>query len=295
MIIILGGQGYIGSAYCRYLASRDIPFRSLSRTQIDYSDKGALLRFLRETQPEFLINAAGYTGIPNVDGCEENKAACHFGNAVLPGIVSEACTLTGTPWGHLSSGCIFTGKRADGSGFKESDPPNFTFNQNNCSYYSGTKALGEEILSTAMNCYIWRLRIPFDEYDHSRNYLSKMMRYSKLLDVENSLSHLGDFISATIACWERRVPFGTYNVTNPGSVTTREVIAVIQKSGICLREPAYFASITEFMATAARTPRSNCVLDSGKLLATGISLPEVHEALETALSNWRRDPAGDRP
>jgi len=293
MITILGGQGYIGSAYCRYLASRDIPFRSLSRAQIDYSDKGTLLRFLRETRPEFLINAAGYTGIPNVDACEENKAACHFGNAVLPGIVSEACTLTATPWGDLSSGCIFTGKRAAGSGFNESDPPNFTFKQNNCSYYSGTKALGEEILSTATDCFIWRLRIPFDEYDHSRNYLSKMMRYSKILDVENSLSHLRDFISATIACWERRVPFGTYNVTNPGSVTTREVIALIQKSGICLREPAYFASIAEFMATAARTPRSNCVLDSGKLLATGISLPEVHEALGTALSNWRQEPVGN--
>jgi len=293
MITILGGQGYIGSAYCRYLASRDIPFRSLSRAQIDYSDKGTLLRFLRETRPEFLINAAGYTGIPNVDACEENKAACHFGNAVLPGIVSEACTLTATPWGHLSSGCIFTGKRAAGSGFNEADPPNFTVKQNNCSYYSGTKALGEEILSTATDCFIWRLRIPFDEYDHSRNYLSKMMRSSKILDVENSLSHLRDFISATIACWERRVPFGTYNVTNPGSVTTREVIALIQKSGICLREPAYFASIAEFMATAARTPRSNCVLDSGKLLATGISLPEVHEALGTALSNWRQEPVGN--
>ena len=39
---------------------------------------------------EFLINAAGYTGKPNVDACELHKADCLMGNAVLPGIIAQA-------------------------------------------------------------------------------------------------------------------------------------------------------------------------------------------------------------
>jgi hypothetical protein len=44
-------------------------------------------------------------------------------------------------WKSGSSGCIYTGSRPDGSGFTEENPPNFNFRQNNCSFYSGTKAL----------------------------------------------------------------------------------------------------------------------------------------------------------
>jgi len=51
-------------------------------------------------------------------------------------------------------GCIFTGAHPDGSGFSEEDAPNFDFRHNNCSFYSGSKALGEEILRGAESCYI---------------------------------------------------------------------------------------------------------------------------------------------
>jgi hypothetical protein len=40
------------------------------------------------------------------------------------------------------------------------------------------------------------------------------------------------------------------------------------------------------MRETAKTPRSNCVLDTSKLQATGIRLTEVHEAVETALRRW---------
>ena len=64
---------------------------------------------LRRDKPEFLINAAGYTGKPNVDACELHKTECLFGNAVFPGLVAQACNEAGVPWGHVSSGCIYTG------------------------------------------------------------------------------------------------------------------------------------------------------------------------------------------
>jgi dTDP-4-dehydrorhamnose reductase len=288
MIYLLGGSGYVGQAYQALLTQKGIPFRNLRRSEVDYTHSAVLTDALKRDKPAFLINSAGYTGKPNVDACEVHKDECLFGNAVLPGIVAKACAEAGVPWGHVSSGCIYTGARADGSGFTEEDTPNFTFRQNNCSFYSGTKALGEEVLADAANCYIWRLRIPFDNVDNPRNYLTKLMRYAKLLEAANSISQLHEFVAATFACWEKRIPFGKYNITNPGHVSTREVVALIEKSGVHPKKYEFFASEEEFMKIAAKTPRSNCVMSSAKLAKAGIQMTEVHAAVEQALRNWKK-------
>jgi len=288
MIYLLGGSGYVGQAYQALLTRRGIPFRNLRRAELDYTSPPLLTAALRRDRPEFLINAAGYTGKPNVDACELHKGECLMGNAVLPGLVARACADAGVPWGHVSSGCIYTGARPDGTGFAETDAPNFTFRQNNCSFYSGTKALGEEVLAGQPNLFLWRLRIPFNEVDTPRNYLTKLMRYPRLLEATNSISQLDEFAAATLACWEKRVPFGTYNVTNPGQITTHEVVALIERSGVHPKQYEFFASEADFMKAAAKTPRSNCVMNSAKLARVGIHLTEVHTAVEAALRHWKR-------
>lgn len=291
MIYLLGGSGYVGLAYQDLLTQKGIPFKNLRRAEVDYTDVATLTAALKTDRPDFLINAAGYTGKPNVDACELDKTNCLFGNAILPGRIAEACAAANIPWGHVSSGCIFTGKNADGTGFTETDAPNFTFRQNNCSFYSGTKALGEEILAGAPSVYIWRLRIPFDHRESPRNYLTKLMRYQRLLEAENSISQLQEFVAATFACWEKHIPYGTYNVTNPGHVTTREVVDLILESGVCKKDYAFFSDESDFMAKAAKTPRSNCVMSSQKLAAAGIEMTPVRDAIRAALANWQPESA----
>lgn len=287
MIYLLGGAGYVGQAYQKLLQRKGYAFRSLRRSEIDYTDTDTLARALAADRPAFLINAAGYTGKPNVDACEIHKAKCLFGNAVLPGRIAQACEKANIPWGHISSGCIFTGARPDGTEFTETDAPNFTFRQDNCSFYSGTKALGEEVLAGRPGLYIWRLRIPFDNIDSPRNYLTKLMRYERLLEARNSISQLDEFAAATLACWEKQIPFGTYNVTNPGHVTTSEVVALIEESGVCKKQFQFFASEAEFMQLAAKTPRSNCIMSSAKLATHGIHLTPVRDAIRAALQTWQ--------
>ena len=164
------------------------PSKAFSRSDVDYSNPAQLKEYLSSRRPGFLVNAAGFTGRPNVDACELQKTACLQGNAVLPGIIRDVCEDLRIPWGHVSSGCIYTGTRPDGYGFTEQDAPNFSFRQDNCSFYSGCKALGEEILLGAEQCYVWRLRIPFNHQNTPRNFLTKMIRYDRLLDATNSLS-----------------------------------------------------------------------------------------------------------
>ena len=315
MILLLGASGYIGEAFAKELQRRQKEFVSPSREQMDYTRFGTLLEFLKSKRPEFVVNSAGYTGKPNVDACEDARADTLAGNTLLPQTIAQACAAAGIPWGHVSSGCIFSGAKIVENGhvkvekdmnrpeprallekspdkirgFTETDKPNFTFRDLPCSFYSGTKALAEEVISGVGQSYIWRLRIPFDEFDSARNYLSKVQRYSKVYDNVNSVSHRADFVRACLDLWEKRAPFGIYNVTNQGFVTTRQVIAMIEKILKPSKKFEFWKDDAEFYKIAAKTPRSNCVMDVSKLLTAGVKMRGVHEALEDSLKNWKKE------
>ncbi len=283
MIALLGASGYVGSKFVEVLSSRGLKSCGLSRTELDYADASELRDWMRVKRPRFLINAAGYTGKPNVDACEGHKAECLMGNAVLPGRIREVCEELGVPWGHVSSGCTFSGRRPDGGGWLEADSPNFSFRSQPCSFYSGTKALGEEVLEGAIDCYVWRLRIPFNHEHTHRNYLSKVLNYDRLLEAENSVSHLDEFVGACLDCFAKGVDYGVYNMTNPGAITTRQVTDWMLEEGLTEKNFDFFEDEEAFMRDAASTPRSNCVLDSSKLQSGGIFLRPVEEAVRSSL------------
>lgn len=286
MILLLGATGYIGSAFQKSMEILEIPFLPISRHRADYTARDTLVSLIKSTGATFIINAAGHTGKPNVDACERQRSECLAGNAVLPGTIRYASELTGVPWGHVSSGCIYQGRRPDGNGFSETDTPNFSFRTNNCSFYSGCKALGEECLIGAENTYLWRLRIPFNHESTPRNYLTKVMSYERLLDAENSISHLDEFVDACLQCWAKRVPFGTYNITNTGSITTKRVTELISAHLLPEKKYDFFKNEEEFMKIAAITPRSNCVMDTKKILDVGIKLSDVEDAIIKSLNKW---------
>ena len=231
-IMILGGSGYLGTAFREHLDSICVDYLSVGRSTCNYYDAHQLNELVELVRPEFLINAAGFTGKPNVDACEQRKAECLWANAVLPGAIRDVCENRGLPWGHVSSGCIFLGEGSRGHGFTEDEAPNFSFRHNNCSFYAGSKALGEELIGDSANCFIWRIRMPFNHVDTPRNLLSKLARYQRLVEARNSLSHLGECVAAAIDCWRRRLPFGVYHLTNPGSMTTREIAILLARHSV---------------------------------------------------------------
>ena len=99
--------------------------------------------------------------------------------------------------------------------------------------------------------------------------------------------HRLDFVRACLDTWELRAPFGIYNVTNPGFVTTRHVVELVEKYLKPAKKFEYWESDEEFYKVAAKTPRSNCVMDISKLLKAGVKVRPVEEALEHALKNWK--------
>jgi dTDP-4-dehydrorhamnose reductase len=315
MLLLLGATGYIGQAFQTELTRRGERFVALSRSQVDYTRFTPLYEYLKTNRPSFVINAAGYTGKPNVDACEAAKADTLQGNTLFPQALANACAALEIPFGHVSSGCIFAGAWVDYGngwvvekdmtkpefkaiaasnpekirGFDETMTPNFSFRDQPCSFYSGTKALGEEAIEGIGNHYIWRLRIPFDQFDNHRNYLSKIQRYDKVYDNLNSLSHRADYVNACLDTWFQKAPFGTYNVTNPGYVSTAQVLEKVKEILKPNKNFTFWENDEEFYKTGAITPRSNCIMDSSKLINAGIKMRPVNDALADALTNWLKE------
>jgi dTDP-4-dehydrorhamnose reductase len=320
-VLLLGASGYIGSAFASELDRRATPFYALSRKDLDYTRFDLLLAHLRDSKPTLVINAAGYTGRPNVDACETARAETLLGNTIFPQSLAQACFAVDIPYGHVSSGCIYSGAKIAENhririesdltkpelkglidnelltshfgirpsrivGFTETDPPNFTFRSPPSSFYSGTKALGEEVMLPLANGYLWRLRIPFDEVNNPRNYLTKVQTYAKVYDNVNSISHRGDFVRACLDLWQNRAPFGIYNVTNPGWITTRRVVHEIERILKPSKKFEFWSDDAEFYKFA-KAPRSNCVMDTTKLLSAGVKIRPVDEALNHSLGNWK--------
>ena len=74
MILLIGGTGYVGLKFQEILSSRNIEFKNLSRSEVDYYDFKTLNDVIANAKPQFVLNAGGFTGKPNVDQCEINKS-----------------------------------------------------------------------------------------------------------------------------------------------------------------------------------------------------------------------------
>jgi dTDP-4-dehydrorhamnose reductase len=312
VILLLGANGYVGRAFARHLRARGHRYIPLSLDAFDYTHFDLLFDYLRKVQPEFVINAADETAVTDELSRERTRAEAVKLNMSLPQTVARACLMTNTPWGHVSSGSIYCGAKVfengqprvkrdeNGSflprlfnqhperifGFTEQDEPNFSFRTSHCSFYSGTKALAEEALHNQDQAYIWRVRLPFNECDEPSNWLAQLQRRATLNAGLNSVSHLDDFVTACLELWDRRAPFGIYNVVNPGVVSTSQVLQIIQR---ILRPPAKLSCVDadELAQLHAKEWIPNCVLDGAKLRRQEVKLRTAEEALEDALEKWQ--------
>ena len=270
MILLLGSNGYVGTEFKRQLDS------CVTISHIDIVDENFLREFLLDNPIEFVINCAGYVGNPNVDACETQREETFDGNVLFPLMVQRACSGL-VALGHVSTGCIYNELDPENPGkeYTELDKPNFDFSSGNSSFYSGTKSLAEKLLmENSEDLYIWRLRMPFESVPHKKNLLTKLPNYTTVVKAKNSISRLSDFVRCCIESYEKRIPFGIYNVTNGGHVYFPDLCRRIDNS--IKRKYVTVDEISEMFVV----PRSNCILSNSKLLDTGIEMDDVHTAIE---------------
>lgn len=106
-IALMGASGFIGTEFSAQIVERGFELVPVKRRDCDFYQARILKQHLQRLSPDALINCAGYTGSPNVDACEADKANCLAANAVLPGVIAQACTELDIPWGAYFVGLHF--------------------------------------------------------------------------------------------------------------------------------------------------------------------------------------------
>jgi dTDP-4-dehydrorhamnose reductase len=320
MILLLGADSYVGQGFAVAMQTRQRRFVPLTQSAFDYSRFELLFNYIRSLKPELIINAETCIELECEFASDQDRLRMLRTNTLLPQTIARVCGITKTPWAHVSSGGIYRGAKvfqhgelrveADLSrpamlqlfdahpdtflGFSEYDEPNSSFHSPASSFYSGTKALAEEMTREQDHHYTWRLRLPFSERDNHANFLLRLMKNETIRDGINSLSHVDDSVRACLELWDMRAPFGTYNVVNTGAIATREILGMIQR----VLKPV--GALQRFVYE--ETPRdadpswqSGCLLDNSKLRQTGVKMRPVHTALFQAISGLQSERSKPMP
>ncbi|MFH1444345.1 MAG: sugar nucleotide-binding protein [Candidatus Peregrinibacteria bacterium] len=274
-ILLFGGRGYMGGQFLKIYPDAVVP-------SVDIADSAAVARVLDAEKPDIVINAAGKTGVPNVDWCEDNKIETLHSNVLGPLVLLEECQQRNIYWVHLSSGCVYSGDN-EGRGFAETDEPNFTG-----SYYSRTKAVCERALRD-YPVLILRLRMPFDSSPHPRNLLSKLTKFERVLDVPNSITYLPDFLVAAEKLIAKRST-GIYNMVNEGAISPYHIMELYRE----IVDPTHWFErlLLDSLSQVVRAGRSNCVLSTEKLKGEGIAMRPIEEAARAALIEFKKSAKG---
>jgi len=307
--LIWGGKGWIAQQLADMLQARG---EQVQTTTVRMEDREAVKAELDSVKPTHVLNCAGCTGRPNVDWCEDNKEATIRSNVIGTLNLADLCYLAGIHITVFATGCIYQYDDAhprDGPGFTETDKANFSG-----SFYSETKAHVEEvgcpqqqqtsrfstphphstrthahihadkrtpiqIMKYYNNALILRLRMPVSDDLHPRNFVTKITKYERVVDIPNSNTILHDLLPLSIAMAEHK-DTGVYNFTNPGAISHNEVLTLFRD---IVRPSFKWSNFSlEEQAKVIKAGRSNCKLDTTRLEAKakeyGLALPEIHEA-----------------
>jgi len=284
-VLVFGGKtGWIGGLMVDMITKEGgIEVKAAeSRMQ----NREAVAKELDEYKPTHVLNAAGITGRPNIDWCETNKPETIRTNVIGTLNLADLCLERGIHCTVYATGCIFVydEKHPEGSGigFTEEDEPNF-----DGSFYSETKGYMEPMLKQYANCLILRVRMPISDDLIHRSFVTKIVKYERVVNIPNSMTILTEMLPASLAMAKKGLT-GVYNFTNPGVISHNQVLDLYKK----YIDPTYtYKNFTvEEQAKVIAAPRSNNELDTTKLLRDmpdGIVINDIVTAYELCFQRMK--------
>jgi dTDP-4-dehydrorhamnose reductase len=273
MKIIVLGQGYLGKKIANYFNCQVFGNRIFTQKCVD--------DIISIEKPDVIINCIGKTGRPNIDWCEDNRQQTFFSNVVVPTYIHNSCVANNAKMIHIGSGCTYQGNN-EGRGYGEDDNPNWDGN-----YYAWSKIVSERYLSS-FDVLQLRIRMPFFYDRDPRNLLTKLLKYTKIVEADNSITYIPDMLTALKALIQKNAT-GIYNVVNRDGITHGRILHHYQKiSGNNLNYK--LVDVSE-LNNLTKVRRSNCVLSLKKLDDIGIYMPSAIDAMERCIYNYCKNGA----
>ncbi|MBI5382632.1 MAG: dTDP-4-dehydrorhamnose reductase [Opitutae bacterium] len=165
-ILLFGKVGQVGWELRRTLAAMS-QLTCVDYPEVDFTNPDSLRRWIRETAPDIIVNAAAYTA---VDKAETETALAMKINAEAPGIMAEEAKKLGALLVHYSTDYVFDGTKT--SPYVETDTPN------PLGAYGRSKLAGDlAIAQTGCRHFIFRLCWVYGA--RGGNFMLTMMRLAR--------------------------------------------------------------------------------------------------------------------
>lgn len=272
-VVVTGARGRLGRTLTRAAAAAyggEDAVVALPRDALDVSDAAAVRAAIARLRPDALLNAAAYT---NVDGAEDEADTALAVNAFGARALAEAASAVGATLVHYSTDFVFDGKK--GAPYVETDDPN------PLAVYAASKLLGEWFVE-GPNRYVLRVESLFGgtgggTIDRMADAFLAGREVRAFTDRVVSPSYVEDAAAATIELLRKLPPPGLYHCASAGHATWIEVARELARQ---LEVPAPDIRPTTLEEMALRAPRPKyCALNSGKLAAAGIAMPNWRDAV----------------
>src|SRR5271157_1102317 len=166
LILLIGKNGQVGWELRRALAPLGRVL-GIDFPEIELGEAGSVRRWVRETRPQLVVNAAAYTAVDRAE-TEPDKAMRI--NGLAPGILAEEAKRLGALLVHYSTDYVFDG--AANTPYVETD------SANPLNVYGRTKLAGDQAVQAAGEAWlIFRLCWVYGA--RGRNFLLTILRLAR--------------------------------------------------------------------------------------------------------------------
>lgn len=279
--LVFGGKtGWIGGQLVELIKKQG---HRVYCAQSRLEDRQSIELEIDNIKPTLIINAAGKTGVPNIDWCEDHKLDVLRANVIGALVLADVACAKGIHLTVIGTGCIYEYDQqhpiGGNVGFTEQDEPNFTG-----SFYSFTKGLIQKLLAVYPNVLLLRVRMPISADLHPRNFVTKIMHYKKVVNIPNSMTVLDDLLPIVVDMSCKRLT-GTYNFVNPGAISHNEILDLYIK--YVDQNFMYQNFSIEEQDKILKARRSNNVLDTSKLLKIYSAVPDIKTSIVRVVQRIR--------
>ncbi len=272
--LILGKNGQLGLAFCKYLDSRGKEFLALSKQECDISDLKTVLEVFESYRPDVVINCAAYN---YVDKAEFEFFNAYRVNAFCVRNLAFASNRFNCYLITYSTDYVFDGTKEDGF-YTEEDLPN-PLNEYGKSKLTGEKWLLEEGVK---NYLIFRTSWVYGE--GRQNFIYKLLQWAKdkdylkvAYDEVSVPTSTGTLVTMTWRALEQGLT-GLYHVVNSGCASRYEwAKKVFELKGI--RKFIYPVSKDIFNLPAKR-PKFSAMSNDIIKKALNVEIPTWEEELQ---------------
>jgi len=273
-ILITGANGMLAKEVINIFANEELILTDVDT--LDITNEQAVLEFVKQSNPEYIINCAAYTA---VDKAEEDIDLCTKVNVDGPRNLAKAAESIYATLLHISTDYVFDGEKYLTEIYKEDDITNPQ------SVYGATKRDSEnEVINNCSKHYILRTSWLFGNGNNFVRTMLKLGKEKTSLNVVNDQHgsptyavDLSDIIKQVI---EKKIPYGIYHANNLGFTTwydfTKEIFEIAKID--CKVNPC---STEEFPRPAKRPKNSKLAKD--KILHAGIEISDYKDALKRYL------------